>query len=221
MKRKGFDSSGLTVKDSASRRPLLRCDSTGPFTPFAFRIPLHHSRFLRLPPLPRRRLPPHGTAVLVTLAATFWLSSVVVPMFLVLGLLLSTSAMRASLVAMFDFPFLLLLRMQRMPLILFTGTCGHLLYSACLATNTIWSWSMISHTTLGLFLCAPSLRPYPPSSTSLPGCPLSSASPLRLSSVTTGVSSITPPPVHSSSLGVFSYVCLVCIPQFRTASLSG
>jgi hypothetical protein len=25
-----FDSSGLTVKDSATRRPLLRCDSTGP-----------------------------------------------------------------------------------------------------------------------------------------------------------------------------------------------
>src|SRR6185437_7748870 len=25
-----FDSSGLTIKDSASRRPLLRCDSTGP-----------------------------------------------------------------------------------------------------------------------------------------------------------------------------------------------
>src|SRR6185312_6723737 len=25
-----FDSSGLTVKDSASRRPLLRCDSPGP-----------------------------------------------------------------------------------------------------------------------------------------------------------------------------------------------
>jgi hypothetical protein len=25
-----FDSSGLTVKDLATRRPLLRCDSTGP-----------------------------------------------------------------------------------------------------------------------------------------------------------------------------------------------
>jgi hypothetical protein len=25
-----FDSSGLTVKDSASRRPLLQCDSPGP-----------------------------------------------------------------------------------------------------------------------------------------------------------------------------------------------
>ena len=30
-------SSGLTVKDSASRRPLLRCDSTGPF--YTLRLP--------------------------------------------------------------------------------------------------------------------------------------------------------------------------------------
>ena len=66
-----FDSFGLTVKDSASRRPFLRCDSTDPFTPFAFRLPLHLFHLLRLPLLPRRRLPPPGTAVLVTLAATF------------------------------------------------------------------------------------------------------------------------------------------------------
>ena len=32
-----FDSSGLTVKDSASRRPLLRCDSSGPF--YTLRLP--------------------------------------------------------------------------------------------------------------------------------------------------------------------------------------
>ena len=184
----------------------------GPFTPFAFLLPLHHSRLLLrpghlgLPLLPRHRLPPPGTAVLVTLAATFWLSSVVVPMFLVLGLLLSPSAMRASSVVTFGSLFLLVLRMQRMHLILFTVTCGPLLFSAFLATNTIWWWSMISHTTLGLFLCALSLRPSPPSSTSLPGCPLSSASPLRPSSVTTGVSSTTPPPVLSSSLRVFSCV---------------
>ena len=69
----------------------------GPFTPFAFRLPLHlFHLLLRLPSLPRRRLLPLGTAVLVTLAATFWLSLVVVPIFLVLGLLLSTSVMRAS-----------------------------------------------------------------------------------------------------------------------------
>ena len=86
-----FDSSGLTVKDSASRRPLLWCDSTGPFYTLRLPSPLHHSRLLLRPGrlglllLPRRRLPPPGTAVLVTLAAMFWLSSVVVPMSLVLG----------------------------------------------------------------------------------------------------------------------------------------
>ena len=31
-----FDPSGLTVKDLASRRPLLRCDSTGPFYTLRF-----------------------------------------------------------------------------------------------------------------------------------------------------------------------------------------
>src|SRR6185312_11059390 len=32
-----FDSSGLTLKDSASRRPLLRCDSSGPL--YTLRLP--------------------------------------------------------------------------------------------------------------------------------------------------------------------------------------
>ena len=32
-----FDTSGLTVKDLASRRPLLRCDSTGPL--YTLRLP--------------------------------------------------------------------------------------------------------------------------------------------------------------------------------------
>src|SRR6185503_8288648 len=32
-----FDSSGVTVKDSASRRPLLRCDSSGPL--YTLRLP--------------------------------------------------------------------------------------------------------------------------------------------------------------------------------------
>ena len=158
---------------------------------------------------------------MVTPAATFWLGLLVVLMFLVLGLLLSTFVMRASLVVMLDFIFLLLLRMRHMPLILFIVTCGLLLYPVFLVINTIWWWLMISLITLGLFLCAPSLRPFPPSSTSLLVCPLSSASPLRPSSVTTGVSSATPPPALSSSLGVFSCACLVHIPLLRTARLSG
>src|SRR6185312_4290498 len=172
-------------------------------------------------PLPRHRPPPPGTAGLVTPATTFWLGLVVVLMFLVLGLLLSTFVMRASLVVMLDFLFLLLLRMRHMLLILFIVTCGLLLYPAFLFINTIWWWLMIFLITLGLFLCAPSLRPFPPSFTSLPVCSLSSASPLRPSSVTTGVSSTTPPPVLSFSLGVFSCECLVRIPLLRTARLSG
>ena len=61
---------------------------------------------------------------------------------------------------------------------------------------------MISLITLELFLCAPSLRLFPPSSTSLPRCLLSSISPLRPSSVTMGVSSITTPLVLSFFRGV-------------------
>ena len=107
-----FDSSGLTVKDSASQRPLLRCDSSGPFTLFVFLLPLLRLRLLlRQLPLPRLLLPSSGTTGLVTLAATFWLDLVVVHMFLILGLLLSTLIMRASLVVMLDFLCLLLLRM--------------------------------------------------------------------------------------------------------------
>jgi hypothetical protein len=60
----------------------------------------------------------------------FWLRLVVVQMSLVL---LSTSVMHASLVAMFDLLFLLL----RMLLILFTVICGHLLYSAFLDISII------------------------------------------------------------------------------------
>ena len=65
---------------------------------------------------------------------------------------------------MLDFRFLLLLRMLRMLLILLTVTCGHLLYSACLAIDIIWSLLMISLITLRLSLCVPSLRLFPPSS---------------------------------------------------------
>jgi hypothetical protein len=54
----------------------------------------------------------------------------------------------------------------------------------------------------------------------LPACLLSSASPLRLSSVTTAVSSTITLPIPSFSLGVSSSACLVCIPLPRMARLS-
>ncbi|KAJ1253486.1 hypothetical protein BS78_K250200 [Paspalum vaginatum] len=141
-------------------------------------------------------------------------------MFLVLGPLMSIFVIRASWAAMLDFLFLLLL-MRLIFLILYTVTCGPLLYLAFLAISTIWWWLMISLIILGLFLCVLSQMRSPRSSTSLLGCLLSLASPSRPFSVTTVVSSTTPPPALSSSLVVSSCACLAPIPSLRTARLSG
>ena len=54
-----FDSSGLTMKDLASRRPLLRCDSTGPL--YTLRFPASAS-----PP------PPVLSAAFATTTSTTW-----------------------------------------------------------------------------------------------------------------------------------------------------
>jgi hypothetical protein len=51
-----FDSSGLTVKDSASGRPLLRCDSLGPL--YTLRIPTS-------------AIPPSHSAALATTPTSF------------------------------------------------------------------------------------------------------------------------------------------------------
>ncbi|KAJ1253607.1 hypothetical protein BS78_K227400 [Paspalum vaginatum] len=133
---------------------------------------------------------------------------------------MSIFVMSASWAIMFDYLFLLL-RMRLIFLILYTVTCGPLLYTAFLVISTIWWCWMISLIILGLFLCASSLWCSPRSPTSSLRCPLSSALPLRPSSVTTGVSSITPPPALSSYLTVSSCACLVPIPPLRTARLSG
>jgi hypothetical protein len=76
-------------------------------------------------------------------------------------------------------------------------------------------------TTLGLFRFVPSSRLSPSSSTSLPGCPLSSTSLSRPFSVTTGASSIIIPLAPSFSLRVFSSACLVRTLLLRMARLSG
>ncbi|KAJ1284706.1 hypothetical protein BS78_03G225800 [Paspalum vaginatum] len=121
---------------------------------------------------------------------------------------------------MLDFLYLPPLLMQIACLILYTVICGHHLYSVFLVISTIWSWLMISPIILGLSLCASNLRRSPRCPTSLPGCPLSLASPLRPPSVTTGVSSITMPPALSSSLAVSSCTCPAPTPPLRTARLS-
>ena len=56
-----FHSSGLTVKDSASRRPLLRCDSPGPL--YTLRLPASAA------PLSAS---PSSTAFAVTASSTTW-----------------------------------------------------------------------------------------------------------------------------------------------------
>jgi hypothetical protein len=97
-----FDPSGFTVKDSAPGRPLLRYDSSGPLYALC---------------LLASAIPPSTSATLATTpSSSTWhcrlghlgLTSVVVHIFLALGLLVSISAMRASWVAMFAFRFLLL-----------------------------------------------------------------------------------------------------------------
>ena len=55
-----FDSSGLTVKDSASRRPFIRCDSTGPLYT------------LRLPSSAAPLSPPSSAAFAATPSSTTW-----------------------------------------------------------------------------------------------------------------------------------------------------
>ena len=57
-----FDSSGLTVKDSASRRPLLRCDSPGPL--YTLRLPASAG-----PPLVS---PSSSAAFAMTPSSTTW-----------------------------------------------------------------------------------------------------------------------------------------------------
>jgi hypothetical protein len=104
---------------------------------------------------------------LVTPATTLWLSSVTVPIFLALDRLMIIFAMRASWVVMFDFLFLPRVRVRYMPSILFTVIYGLLQFLVFLAASTIWSWSMISLTTLGLSPCVPSLRRFPPSTSLL------------------------------------------------------
>jgi hypothetical protein len=206
-----FDPSGLTVKDYLSRRPLLWCDSSGPL----YTLRLSASTTLPLPSSPAAALATTSSSTTwhrhIGQAATLWLSSVVVHISLALGLLMSIFSMHVSWVARFAFVFLLL-RMQSMPLVLFTVICGLLLFLVCLATSTTWSWLMIFLTTLGLSLYLSSLTLSPPSFTSFSRCPLSSASPLRPSSVTMVVNSITTHLAPSFSLEVLSCACLVCTP---------
>ena len=124
-----FDSSGLTVKDSASRRPLLWCDSTG------------HLYTLRLPssaaPLSPSSSPwpSWSAAFAVTPSSTTWHRRLGHPgrdVLAQLGRSTDVPGTRApaqplchacQLGRHVRFPFSLLLRMRRVHSILFTVTC--------------------------------------------------------------------------------------------------
>ena len=138
-----FDSSGLTVKDSASRRPLLRCDSPGPL--YTLRLPASAA------PLSASS---SSTAFAVTPSSTTWHRRLGHPGRDVLAQLSRstdvpcTRAPAEHLCHACQLGRHIRLRFSSsshvcMPLILFTVTCGHLLYSACLVINTIWWWLMI------------------------------------------------------------------------------
>jgi uncharacterized membrane protein YgcG len=218
-----FDSSGLTVKDSATRRPLLRCDSTAPL--YTIRLP-HATSSSSSPPDPvvvfaattssttwHRRLGHPGRDALMQLTRSATIPCTRSPE--------EHLCHACQLGRHVRLPFFSLLpRMLLMLLILYIATCGPLPLLVCRVTNTILSCLMIFLIMCGRFRCVPSLRLSPPSVTSSPGCPLSSASPLRSFSVTKVVSSITPPPVTSFSPTGCSCGCLARIPPPRTARLS-
>ncbi|WVZ81797.1 hypothetical protein U9M48_029138 [Paspalum notatum var. saurae] len=69
-----FDSSGLTVKDSATRRPFLRCDSSGPLYHYRKTYPVVYT--LRFPSsaAPSSTSPSHSssTAFATTNSSTTW-----------------------------------------------------------------------------------------------------------------------------------------------------
>jgi hypothetical protein len=91
-----FDPFGLTVKDYLSRRPLFRCDSSGPL----YTLCLPASATLPLPSSPVATLATTSSSTTwhrhIGQAATLWLSSVVVHISLALGLLMSIFAMCVS-----------------------------------------------------------------------------------------------------------------------------
>jgi hypothetical protein len=134
-----FDSSGLSVKDLATGRPLLRCDSTGPL--YTLRLPgsaastspsSSSSVALAVTPSPttwHRRLSHPGHDVLAQISRSGDISCT------------RTTAehlcQACQLGCHVRLPFLLL-RMLRMLLILSTVMCGLLLYSAFLVISIIW-----------------------------------------------------------------------------------
>jgi hypothetical protein len=117
--------------------------------------------------------------------------------------------MPTSLVGTSHCPFLAPLLESFNPLTSYTLTFGPPLFRVSLVTSITWSSSMTAPTTHGLFCCARSRTPSPPSPTSSSLCPHSLATPSEASSAIMDVSLIIPPPALSSSLTTSSFGCLV------------
>jgi hypothetical protein len=123
-----FDSSSLTVKDLASQRPLLRCDSTGPL--YTLRFPASatssststSSAALTTTTSStwHRRLAHPGRDAFTQLSRSSGIPSI--------GLLMSTCVRRANWAVMFVSLFLPPPHMRPIFLILYIATCGHRLF---------------------------------------------------------------------------------------------
>jgi hypothetical protein len=177
--------------------------------------------FLLRPPLPRLLsrtpwlplLPP--TTSIVAMATPAPMSSPscrVAQLSFALGAKMIPCVMHASLVGTPDCPFLAPPELSS-PLTSYTVTFGPPLFRVSLVTSITWSSSMTAPTS-GLFRCARSLTPSPPSPISLPLCPRNLAAPSGAPSAIMDVSLITPPPTLSSSHGVLLRMsCSYTFPQ--------
>jgi len=215
-----FDSSGLTMKDLAFRRPLLRCDSTGslytlrfPASSSSSSLALLSTAFAAAPSSTtwHRRLGHLGRDALMQLSHSSDIRCTRAHdehlcHACQLGRHIRLPFQSSSYAAhVFD---LVHCDLWTSPVMSMSGYKYHLVVVDDFSHD---SWT---------FPCVQSMRHFPLSAAFLPGCRLNSAFPSRPSSVTMAVSLITPPPVPSSSLKGFSCACLVRIPPPRTARLS-
>jgi hypothetical protein len=118
--------------------------------------------------------PPFGIVVLVTLDLTSCPSSPVPQIYLVAGAPLRAFVMHVSSPSILVFLFLFAHPWLLRPLILFIVISGHLLSSASLVTNTIWSSWMFSLIFSRLFSRGSCSTSFTPSPTFSLGSPLSS-----------------------------------------------
>jgi hypothetical protein len=212
-----FDSFGLFVKDLATRRVLARYDSSGP---------------LYTLPLPTFTTPTRCVvlyALATAASSATWHRHLGHPGPDIISKLSSSSAITChrgrddSLCHAYQ-----LGRHIRLP---FPSSSTQAVQHFDLVHCDLWTSPVLSlsgykyylailddytHTTRGLFRCARSLTPSPPSPISSPLCPHSLAEPFEASSAIMDASLITPPPALSSSLTASSFGCRVPTLPHRT-----